>query len=204
MDQQASIDPDDLPLGTSATTVLTFNFLEAIEQFKKTLPDDYIRDSWFNVLKKQCAESTSSSATSLLYLQVVFLKDLYRRVVGDIGPKSGWEKMPTMISEMLNGPEDVRTCHGDMFYEAKEKESAEELLACIAYYPSPGKKMPKSITTAVRVATKTSVATVIKDEAGTPKADGDDESEIARETSSSTSGNKKRKVSTFAQSATPS
>lgn len=80
MDQQAFIDPDDLPLGTSAVTVLTFNFLGAIEQFKKTLPADYIRDSWFNVLKKQCAKGYSSSVTSLLYLQVGFLKGLYLRV----------------------------------------------------------------------------------------------------------------------------
>jgi len=87
MDQQAFSDPDDLPLGTSAVTVLTFSFLEAIEQFKKTLPADYIRDSWFNVLKKQCnvlkkqgAEAASNAVFSLLYLQLVFLRDLHRRV----------------------------------------------------------------------------------------------------------------------------
>lgn len=83
MDQQAFIDPDVLPLGTSATTVLTLNFLDAVEQFKKTLPADYIRDSWFNVLKKQCNAADSSypsSAPSLLYSQVAFLRDLYRRV----------------------------------------------------------------------------------------------------------------------------
>lgn len=102
--------------------------------------------------------------------------------------------MPTMISEILNGPEDVYV-FGNLFEEAAKKKSAEEL---IAYIASPNERKPTtSITTSVRVATKTSVSAVIKDEAGNAKADGDDESEIAGETSLSTSGNKnkKRKVS---------
>ncbi|KAK7954604.1 hypothetical protein PG988_015298 [Apiospora saccharicola] len=182
----------------SEVTVLTFNFLEAIEQFKKALPADYIRDSWSNVIKEQCnvlkkesAEFAPSAVCSLLYLQLVFLRKLHRRVLGDVAPESGWKRMATMILKKTNGPEDVTT-NGSLFEKAAKKESAEELLAYIA---SPDQKTPiTSITTAVRAATKISVADIIKDEAGNAEADGDDGSEITGQTSASTSGNKKRKI----------
>ncbi|KAK8036698.1 hypothetical protein PG993_008681 [Apiospora rasikravindrae] len=191
MAQNAFIDPDRLPLGTSAVTVLNFNFLEAIHQFKKTLPADYIRDSWLNVLKKQCANTDTEP--SLLYSQVSFLNGLYRRVLGDIAPESGWETMPAMISMQLNGPED-KVYSWDVFTHAMKENSEEKLLAWIAYGENREKKTPRSITTPVRVATKASVVTAAKGEAGNDGVDGVDR-EMAASAASAASSNKKRKVS---------
>ncbi|KAK8135743.1 hypothetical protein PG984_003683 [Apiospora sp. TS-2023a] len=192
MDQQAMIDPDDLPLGTSVVPVLRFNFLEAIEQFKKTLPAEYIRDSWFDVLKKQCRESTVRSG-SLLHVQVAFLRELYRRVSFQrrrCRTEVGMGKDAPMISKYLNGHEDTNVHSYDFLETAEKEKSAEDLLAYIA---AP-RRTPTSITTTVRVATKTAVDTAIKQEAGNVEEDGDDESEISGETPVSTFGNKKRKV----------
>ena len=100
-----------------------------------------------------------------------------------------------MISDKHNGPEDVTVDVSYLLLIASQKESAEELLAYIAYFPSPHMETPKSITTTVRVATKTSVATVIKDEAGITEADGDDESDLNGLGASCAYSKKKRKVS---------
>ncbi|KAK7966497.1 uncharacterized protein PG986_000774 [Apiospora aurea] len=177
MSQKALIDPGDLPLGTSAVTVLSFNFLEAIEQFKKTLPATYIRDSWFGALQKQCATIISqlpqpgyanrelaTKKQSLLYLQVMFLSGLYRLVCGDVAPESGWAKMACMISTVCNGPEDDSFDGRQLFLKAVNKENEMELLGIIAYGLNPDENSPTSITTAVRVAAQAG-APVVKGEA---------------------------------------
>jgi len=90
----APFDAGNLPLGTSAITVLKFNFLAAIDELKESLPADYIRDSWLKIIHQQCRilhtrfkmESEDKfyyaplDARSLLWLQLLLLKGVYRFV----------------------------------------------------------------------------------------------------------------------------
>ncbi|KAK8066587.1 hypothetical protein PG997_013334 [Apiospora hydei] len=164
MSQKALIDPGDLPLGTSAVTVLSFDFLEAIEQFKRTLPADYLRDSWFCALKKQCATAVSQPPSQDTSTAMMFLNGLYRLVCGDVAPESGWAKMTCMISTLCNGPEDDSFDGRQLFLKAANKENEIELLGTIAYGLNADEDSPTSITTAVRVAAQAG-ATVVKGEA---------------------------------------
>ncbi|KAK8066588.1 hypothetical protein PG997_013335 [Apiospora hydei] len=158
-------DPNDLPWGTSVATVLRLDFLLAIDQFKQTLPADYVRDSWFNVLQKQCSVLHSqfspgprdgdSDRVSLLYLQVLFLKGLYRSVCGDEAEACGWEKMPLMLSPHLNGLDDTSQSPFDLFGLAMTATTEEDLLARIAYgIVDPDGTAPTFITTGCVVASR--------------------------------------------------
>ncbi|KAK8036699.1 hypothetical protein PG993_008682 [Apiospora rasikravindrae] len=162
-------DPNDLPWGTSVATVLRFNFLDAIDQFKQTLPADYVRDSWLESLQKQCSALHSqfssepgdddSDRVSLLYLQVLFLKGLYRYVCGDAAETCGWEKMPLMLSPHLNGLSDTSQSPSDLFGLAVKATTEEDLLAYIAYgVGDSDRTAPTFITTACLVANRAALA----------------------------------------------
>ncbi|KAK8040877.1 hypothetical protein PG994_013884 [Apiospora phragmitis] len=163
--EEALFDPDDLPLGTSVAIVLRFDFLDAIDQFRKTLPADYIRDSWLKILQKQCSVlysqfsnghgGNASDLVSLLYLQVLFLKGLYRSVCGDAAETCGWEKMPQMLSPYLNGLGDISQPPSGLFSSAMKATTEGDLLAYIAHGTENSDRMgPSSITTACIVANR--------------------------------------------------
>lgn len=74
-----------LPFGTKVVnlTVLEFDFLDAVREFKASLPLDYVQTSWFEELQMQCYNlqlRCRDSTASLLYSQVEFLTCLYRGV----------------------------------------------------------------------------------------------------------------------------
>ncbi|KAK6849460.1 hypothetical protein PG995_013293 [Apiospora arundinis] len=131
-------DPNDLPLGTSVVTVIKFDFLDAIDQFKKTLPADYLRDSWFKILRQQFN----------------FLNGLYRLVCGDVAGKCGWEGMLPMLSSSLNGPEDKPQTGYTLFNSAAQAKNEGDLLSLIAYGQSYGKTGPTAIITTCPVASR--------------------------------------------------
>lgn len=81
----AHYDAAKLPFGTKVVNVpmLEFDFLEAIQKFKASLPGYYVEAAWFDELKKACVilvTKHKSQTTSLLYLQVDFLVCVYRGV----------------------------------------------------------------------------------------------------------------------------
>ena len=78
-------DAANLPFGTKFVNVpmLKFDFLEAVQKFKKSLPDYYVETAWFDELKKACVilmARHKNHAMSLLYMQVDFLACSYRGV----------------------------------------------------------------------------------------------------------------------------
>ncbi|KAK6833547.1 hypothetical protein PG987_008241 [Apiospora arundinis] len=157
-------DPNDLPLGTSVVTVIKFDFLDAIDQFKKTLPADYLRDSWFKILRQQCSvlhlryrstyDDMHPRDISLLYLQVNFLNGLYRLVCGDVAGKCGWEGMLPMLSSSLNGPEDKPQTGYTLFNSAAQAKNEGDLLSLIAYGQSYGETGPTAIITTCPVSSR--------------------------------------------------
>ncbi|KAK8036697.1 hypothetical protein PG993_008680 [Apiospora rasikravindrae] len=164
----ALFNAEELPFGTTAvpTTLLVFDFLQALRQFKDTLPTEYLKDSWFPELKKQCViliDRHKSSNMSLLFLQVDFLTCVYRGVHGGIAPESGWEKMKANLSTEKNGTGDFVVKNRELFERAMYKITAEELISHIA---KGGRLLRQKLTfmTPLTVAPNTERAPAVKDE----------------------------------------
>ncbi|KAK7966499.1 uncharacterized protein PG986_000776 [Apiospora aurea] len=134
----ARLDAADLPVGTKVVSmpVLEFDFLEAIQKFKKTLPYYYIEGpSWFEELKQACViliARHKNSTLSLLYLQLDFLTCVYRGVHGSLATEASWEKMKAKLSTEKNGSVDHLVMSQDLFDEAMLKETDEGLINYIA------------------------------------------------------------------------
>ncbi|KAK8066585.1 hypothetical protein PG997_013332 [Apiospora hydei] len=134
----ARLDAADLPFGTKVVSmpVLEFDFLEAIQKFKKTLPYYYIEGpSWFEELKQACViliARHKNSTLSLLYLQLDFLTCVYRGVHGGPATESSWEKMKAKLATEKNGPVDYLVKNKDLFEQAMLKATEGDLISYIA------------------------------------------------------------------------
>ncbi|KAK8135744.1 hypothetical protein PG984_003684 [Apiospora sp. TS-2023a] len=130
-------DAANLPFGTRVVnlTVLEFDFLEAVREFKASLPLDYVQTSWYDELRMQCYNlqlQWRDGTASLLFAQVEFLTCIYRGVLGGIAPESGWEKMMAELSTERNGPADYMVKPGELFDQAKYERTDQDLINYIA------------------------------------------------------------------------
>ncbi|KAK6075413.1 hypothetical protein SCUP234_10672 [Seiridium cupressi] len=124
-------DPKTWPPGA----MFTFNFSHAISTIYKSLDPGFVDTKWLPTLQKLCQTWTvasdpfTSDKQSLLFIQLVYLDELWKILFGIAGPESPWLSMRNTVQQRgLNGDNDRMLAAPSFFADAIKFTASDHLI----------------------------------------------------------------------------